>query len=238
MTTGRINQVTIVRRLGPTARVSGRKSSLGYWEAGARPAWPHRWSGCAPGLQRVTSAFPSWIPQSAVGGRERGAIAPRSRRLSAPRGGPTGRFSRAASPTGRYPRWLWRGLANRQSPTEPTPRRTRGIPLRLQSLPRCRAAPGQSQGSRGAGAVLAEIVGAPADRRAPRESGDVWNGTDNSLRRPPWRGAKAEPRHPPHRSLFCSLLIYPPAGVQWGARPGGLLGGFPNPAKPNLYGFC
>ena len=46
MTTGRINQVTIVRRLRPTARVSGRKSSLGYWVGGrggprgpaARPA--------------------------------------------------------------------------------------------------------------------------------------------------------------------------------------------------------
>jgi hypothetical protein len=46
MTTGRINQVTIVRRLRPTARVSGRKSPLGYWVGGpggprgraARPA--------------------------------------------------------------------------------------------------------------------------------------------------------------------------------------------------------
>jgi hypothetical protein len=34
MTTGRINQVTIVRRLRPTARFSGRKSSLSYWVGG------------------------------------------------------------------------------------------------------------------------------------------------------------------------------------------------------------
>jgi hypothetical protein len=31
----------------------------------------------------------------------------------------------------------------------------------------------ESQGSSGAGVVLAAIVGTPADRRAPRESGDV-----------------------------------------------------------------
>ena len=35
---------------------------------------------------------------------------------------------------------------------------------------------------------------------------------------------------PRRRSAF-SLLIYPPAGAQWSARPGGLRGGFPNPAK-------
>jgi hypothetical protein len=45
MTTGRINQVTIVRRLRPTARVSGQKSSLSYWVAGTRPAWPRSSSG-------------------------------------------------------------------------------------------------------------------------------------------------------------------------------------------------
>ncbi len=35
---------------------------------------------------------------------------------------------------------------------------------------------------------------------------------------------------PRRRSAF-SLLIYPPAGAQWSARPGGLRGGYPNPAK-------
>jgi len=180
------------------------------------------------------------------------------------------------------------------------------------------------QGSSGAGVVLAAIVGTPADRRAPREGGDVWNGTNNDLRRPPWRGAKAVwgSRHPPHRSFFlpshiptdqgavgrtarlalgwisqsrkthfvwvslkmgsrarnhhfgraspsrrggpatarpdaagnnqyyqyccqppgrrsvCSLLIYPPTRAQWAARPGGLWGELPDPAKPILYVFC
>jgi hypothetical protein len=67
-------------------------------------------------------------------------------------------------------------VANRQSPTEPNPRRTRGIPLRLldSSLmpPRRR---GSEEPGRGGGAVvvLAAIVSTPADRRAPRKSGDV-----------------------------------------------------------------
>jgi hypothetical protein len=34
-----------VRRLGPTARISERKSSLGYWVAGTSPAWPRSSSG-------------------------------------------------------------------------------------------------------------------------------------------------------------------------------------------------
>jgi hypothetical protein len=46
------------------------------------------------------------------------------------------------------------------------------------------------------------------------------------------------PRHPPRRSFCFSLLIYPPAGAQWGARPGGLSGGFPNPAKLILVRFA
>ena len=36
----------------------------------------------------------------------------------------------------------------------------------------------------------------------------------------------------------CSFLIYPPAGAQWVPRPGGLLGGFPNPAKLICMGFA
>ena len=65
-------------------------------------------------------------------------------------------------------------MANRHAPTEPTPRRIWGIPLRLQSLPRCRASRWRERrGSSGAGVVLAAIVGTPADRRAPREGGDV-----------------------------------------------------------------
>jgi len=35
-----------------------------------------------------------------------------------------------------------------------------------------------------------------------------------------------------------SFLIYPPAGAQWPPRPGGLLGGFPNPAKLICMGFA
>ena len=68
-----------------------------------------------------------------------------------------------------------RGLANRQAPTEPTPRRTWGIPLRLNEVfPDAAPARQERQGgSDGAGVVLAAIVGTPADRRAPRESGEV-----------------------------------------------------------------
>ena len=43
---------------------------------------------------------------------------------------------------------------------------------------------------------------------------------------------------PPAGASACSLLIYPPAGAQWGARPGGLSGGFPNPAKLILVRFA
>src|SRR5689334_25133817 len=34
----------------------------------------------------------------------------------------------------------------------------------------------------------------------------------------------------PTGACFFSLLIYPPTRAQWGARAGGLRGGFPNPA--------
>jgi hypothetical protein len=36
----------------------------------------------------------------------------------------------------------------------------------------------------------------------------------------------------------CSLLVYPPARAQWRARPGGLWGGLPDPAKLDSYAFC
>ena len=35
-----------------------------------------------------------------------------------------------------------------------------------------------------------------------------------------------------------SFLIYPPAGAQWPPRPGGLLGGLPDPAKLIRMGFA
>ena len=35
-----------------------------------------------------------------------------------------------------------------------------------------------------------------------------------------------------------SLLIYPPTRAQWSSRPGGLWGGFPNPAKLICMGFA
>jgi hypothetical protein len=42
----------------------------------------------------------------------------------------------------------------------------------------------------------------------------------------------------PTGACFFSLLIYPPTGAQWGARAGGLWGGFPNPAKLICMGFA
>jgi hypothetical protein len=42
----------------------------------------------------------------------------------------------------------------------------------------------------------------------------------------------------PAACLACSFLIYPPTRAQWAARPGGLWGGFPNPAKLICMGFA
>ena len=86
MTTGRINQVTIVRRGWPTARISGRKRCLvtrygGYLKGTAPPA--ARPAG--PDLPRAASTFPLSIPQSAVGGY-RSDLSDVEYRLSAPRG--------------------------------------------------------------------------------------------------------------------------------------------------------
>jgi hypothetical protein len=49
---------------------------------------------------------------------------------------------------------------------------------------------------------------------------------------------QGRPRHPPRRGSVCSFLEDPPAGVQCRARPGGLRGGFPNPAKLICMGFA
>jgi hypothetical protein len=67
-------------------------------------------------------------------------------------------------------------MASRQAPTEPTPRRTWGTPLRhagSSQMPSQRPGAEAPAASEGAGVVLAAIVGTPADRRAPREGGEV-----------------------------------------------------------------
>jgi len=66
-----------------------------------------------------------------------------------------------------------------------------------------------------------------------------------------WAQSRAGPRnHPVYQHCYTfvrsqagrcsarSFLIYPPAGAQWPPRPGGLLGGFPNPAKLICMGFA
>jgi len=62
-----------------------------------------------------------------------------------------------------------------------------------------------------------------------------------------WQGAARSPGTAQYINTACSqagrcsarsLLIYPPAGVQWSARPGGLWGGFPNPAYLNCMAFA
>jgi hypothetical protein len=85
MTTGRINQVTIVRRGWPTARVSGRKSCLVTGTAGLEGTAPPAARPAGPDLPRAASTFPLSIPQSAVGGYG-SALASVEYRLSAPRG--------------------------------------------------------------------------------------------------------------------------------------------------------
>ena len=135
MTTGRINQVTIVAPVKANRPYFRAEEFSSYWVGGrggprgraARPAFAGLAAGhiCFPLLNS---------PERRRQARAGGVSTPRRHRLGAPRGGPTGRFSPVASPTGRYPRWLCRGLANRQAPTEPTPRHTRGIPLRLKGV--------------------------------------------------------------------------------------------------------
>ena len=71
MTTGRINQVTIVRR-GTANRPYFRAEEFSsYWAGGAAsaPRGTRGSSGCGPISPRTTSAFPFYIPQSAVGWR-------------------------------------------------------------------------------------------------------------------------------------------------------------------------
>ena len=60
---------------------------------------------------------------------------------------------------------------------------------------------------------------------------------NSGRRRLPWRGAEV-PRHPPHRGSCFPFLTYPPTVAQWRARPGGLWGGFLNPAKLICMGFA
>src|ERR1700709_2926506 len=93
MTTGRINQVTIVRRGWPTARVSGRKSCLVTGTAGLEEPAPPAARPAGPDLPRAASTFPLSIPQSAVGGYG-SALSSAEYRLSAPRGdrGPEGQL--------------------------------------------------------------------------------------------------------------------------------------------------
>ena len=160
--------------------------------AGAGPAWPRSSSGACRSRRGSHPLSPPEFPRAPSAG-ESGARTPRNHRLSAPRGGPTGRFSPEASPTGRYPRWLCYRSGEPPSTHIAHPSAHMGYSLAPErSLPRCRAGPGRMrQGSSGAGVVLAAIVGTPADRRAPREGGDVRNGTVSGLRRLPRRGAEA-----------------------------------------------
>lgn len=90
------------------------------------------------------------------------------------------------------------GVANRQSPTEPNPRRTRGIPLRLMDssqMPPLEGPEGPLQRTvlrwfSPQSSVPRQTVGHHA-RAAMYEMGL------NNLRRLPWRGAQCEPDGPP-----------------------------------------
>jgi hypothetical protein len=102
-----------VRRLRPTARVSGRKSSLSHWEAGAEA----RVAYCSSGVRQSRSGshplsppeFPRALSAGEIGGR-----APKSPPKRPKRRPDREVLPLKASPTGRYPRWLLKSLANRQ----------------------------------------------------------------------------------------------------------------------------
>jgi hypothetical protein len=65
---------------------------------------------------------------------------------------------------------VWRTAKRPQSP----PLGAHGVfPYACRVFPDAALLPAQGRGSHGAGVVLAEIVSTPADRRAPRESGEV-----------------------------------------------------------------
>jgi len=114
--------------------------------------------------------------------------------------------------------------------------------LRLQSLPRCRSGP-RADSARAAAvlgwcspqsSVPRQTVGHHA-KAAMYEMGPT----------AACEGCRGEvPRLfkaldiLPTGACFFSLLIYPPTGAQWGARAGGLWGGFPNPAKLICMGFA
>ena len=130
MTTGRINQVTIVRRGWPTARVSGRKRCLVTSTAGlltgtaptaARPA--------GPDLPRAASTFPLSISQSAVsryGSALTSVRVPPQRPKRRPR---SQRFSYSASPAGGYLPMLFGRCSNL-----PTAHRAHPAAFRDESL--------------------------------------------------------------------------------------------------------
>src|SRR6185437_1575538 len=130
MTTGRINQVTIVRRGWPTARISGRKSCLATGRRSARRgsertgAAPTAGSPALPGLAAEGIHLPPLdFPERRRRVRER----PLERRVppKRPKRRPRPGGSAVLSvPSGRVsPDALLVGLANCQSPTEPIRRR-------------------------------------------------------------------------------------------------------------------
>src|SRR3954463_15151860 len=122
MTTGRINQVTIVRWGDqPTARVSGQSRYL-VTGTGAEARGVALLARREPGLPRTPSAFPFLISQSSVGRSDR---APRrlTHRLRAPRGGPARRVCANAHQLAGTPGGYIVGLASCQTPTEPNLRR-------------------------------------------------------------------------------------------------------------------
>lgn len=123
---------------------------------------------------------------------------------------------------------VWRTAKRPQSP----PLGARGVfPCAWQEssqMPRP-ARPG-SRARRGAGEVLAAIVSTPADRRAPRESGDVENETVAAGDGCRGEVPRATRTSPPQGAAPRSLR-YPPTELQRVARAGGLKGTFLNPAK-------
>ncbi len=124
---------------------------------------------------------------------------------------------------------VWRTAKRPQSP----PLGARGVfPCATQESSQMpRAARPSSQARRGAEEVLAAIVGTPADRRAPRESGDIRNGT--MAAGDGYRGEvpRSSPDIPPPQGAAPRSLMYPPAWAQRAARAGGLKGTFLSPAK-------
>ena len=166
MTTGRINQVTIVtpRVRRPTTLFRGKRSLVtGPAGVGARGA-------CRSGGLGPPRSAPHPLPSSefprAPSASGRGAHDGAPRTLpKRPKRRPFGRVQREASPAVGCPRWLVvLGEASGQAPTKPSTQRVWG----------CSPAPcGVSPVPEAAGSTAAPSVGTPADRRAPRFSGSV-----------------------------------------------------------------